>query len=155
ILVPAGVAIVALQFLRQQSMGKHRFVGWAYAALILVSIVDLWNQARHFPWLPDAWNPVESRADKFMENPNWREICQWAHDHTPAGTVFITPRSSNSFKWYSGRDEAATWKDMPQDARSLVEWYHRLDDLFGVHGLRNLTPKYGEQYAVVDKSNLL
>ncbi len=155
ILVPAGAAIVVLQFLLQQRVERRKLVRWSYLALVLVSVFDLWNQALHFAWLPKTWNPVTSRADKFMVNPDWRDACQWAADHTPPGTIFITPRGSNSFKWNSGRDEAATWKDMPQDARSLLDWYHRLDDLYGLHGLRDLSPKYGAQYALIDKSNLL
>ena len=112
--------------------------------LVLISVFDLWNQALHFSfWLPKSLNPVASRHDKFMVNPDWRDACQWAADHTPPGTIFITPRGSNSFKWYSGRDEAATWKDMPQDASHLLDWYRRLDDLYGLHGLHNLSPKYG------------
>jgi hypothetical protein len=155
ILAPAGVAVVALEFLSQQRATKKRYVCWMYAALITVSVFDFWTQALHFAWRPPAWTPVTSRADKFMVDADWRDVCRWANEHTPPGTIFITPKSSNSFKWYSGRDEAATWKDMPQDANSVLEWHRRLDDLYDFHGLRDLSAKYGAQYAIVDQDNLL
>ena len=37
----------------------------------------------------------------------------------------------------------------------MLDWYRRLDDLYGLHGLRDLSPKYGAQYALIEKSNLL
>ena len=61
ILVPAGGAIVVLQFLLQQRAEKRKLVRWSYTALVLISVFDLWNQALHFPWLPKTWNPVASR----------------------------------------------------------------------------------------------
>jgi hypothetical protein len=155
ILVPAGAAIVALQFLSAQSAAKRRGACWMYAALLFLSTFDLCVQARHFPWPRQSWNPVISRANKFMNEDDWRDVARWAADHTAPGTIFITPKSSNSFKWYSARDEVATWKDMPQDAQSVLQWYHRLDDVFTIHGLRDLSSKYGAQYAIVERSNLL
>jgi hypothetical protein len=98
---------------------------------------------------------VVSRADKFMVDADaWRSVCHWAAYSTPPGTIFITPKSSNSFKWYSGRDEVATWKDMPQDVRSLLDWYRRLNELYGDHGLRDLAAKHGAQYAIVELPTL-
>jgi len=39
---------------------------------------------------------------------------------------------SSTFKWYTGRSEVATSKDIPQDARSIVEWWHTLLDVYVV-----------------------
>src|SRR5262249_27397499 len=76
---------------------------------------------------------------------------------------------SSTFKGDSGPDEVATWKDMPQDSRSIIDWYQRLHDIFGAEGdnpeqpwresliglsadqLRALGTKYGAQYVIVQK----
>jgi hypothetical protein len=60
----------------------------------------------------------------------WRRACQWIADHTPPGVCFLTPMTSQTFKWYSGRSEVVNWKEMPQDARSIVQWH---DMLYAIH----------------------
>ena len=30
--------------------------------------------------------------------------------------------TAQTFKWYSGHSEVVNWKEMPQDARSIVHW---------------------------------
>ena len=42
---------------------------------------------------------------------------------------------SQSFKWHSGRGEAGTWKEIPQDARGIVEWRRRMDEFCSTRGL--------------------
>ena len=37
---------------------------------------------------------------------------------------------SRTFKWYAGRSEVVTCKDVPQDARSIVEWWRALHDVY-------------------------
>ena len=58
----------------------------------------------------------------------WRRACQWIADpaHTPADARFLTPMNAQTFKWYSGRSEVVNWKEIPQDARSIVRWWDRL-----------------------------
>lgn len=61
---------------------------------------------------------------------DWRDVCAWVKANTPQDALFLTPRPFATFKWYAERAEAATWKDVPQDAASLVEWRRRLDELY-------------------------
>lgn len=61
---------------------------------------------------------------------DWREVCSWIKTNTPHDALFLTPRPFATFKWYAERAEAATWKDVPQDAASLVEWRRRLNELY-------------------------
>ncbi len=168
ILVPCGVAIVGMQFLLNLFALRRILARWLLAALLVLSAYDLWNQVRHQPWLPEAWGRVNSRSDKFVVPDDWRDVCRWAAQNTPPGTVFITPRNSATFKWYAGRDEVATWKDMPQDAASVVEWCARMREIFGADQptvakpwrlslaeagasrLQELAGKYGAQYAIIE-----
>jgi hypothetical protein len=168
ILVPLGVTLVGLQFFCSLRDAGRNVAGWLLAGLLLLSGYDLWNQGRHLPWLPEAWGRVTSRSDRLMEYDDWRDVCKWVNNNTPPTAVFITPMNSNTFKWYTGRGEVTTWKDMPQDARGVVEWWKRINALFGTGSqnpdlrwrtslaelgqqhLHDLVEKYGAHYAIVE-----
>jgi len=60
----------------------------------------------------------------------WRDACAWIRENTERDALVLAPRSFHTFKWYAGRAEFANWKDVPQDAASLVEWKRRLDRLY-------------------------
>jgi hypothetical protein len=96
---------------------------------------------------------------------DWQRVCQWIEDETPSDAKFLTPREQQTFKWYAGRAEAVTWKDVPQDARGLIEWKKRMDDVHpreaahrqhGLAAFDDLTlvgraQKYGARYIVIDR----
>lgn len=64
--------------------------------------------------------------------PYWIDACRWIEAHTPHDSVVLAPRVYTTFKWHAERAEFANWKDVPQDARALVEWRSRLLELYGV-----------------------
>jgi hypothetical protein len=78
--------------------------------------------------------PRSERIDDAVTYDNWKAACRWIRDNLPEEAVVITPRSFTTFKWFAERAEYATWKDVPQDARSLAAWSERLNDLYGVDG---------------------
>jgi hypothetical protein len=47
----------------------------------------------------------------------------------PPNARFITPVMAQTFKWYAGRAEVANWKEIPQDAESIVAWWQRIKRL--------------------------
>lgn len=61
---------------------------------------------------------------------DWLTLCDWVRIATPEDEVFITPRQQQTFKWYAQRAEVVNWKDVPQDAQSLLQWKQRYDHLF-------------------------
>ena len=74
------------------------------------------------------------RADgpgKVWDYHDWRAACHWIDEHTPRDALFLTPRSSQTFKWYANRGEVVTWKDIPQNAGQLVEWWRRMAEVHG------------------------
>lgn len=91
----------------------------------------------------------------------WRDCCQWVRDNTPEGTRFLTPRTQQTFKFYAHRAEVANWKDIPQDAESIVQWHRRLRQIYppkvSANGLvrhsdrrlLRLTNRYDADYIVV------
>ena len=81
--------------------------------------------------------------------------------------LFLVPRNAQSFKWYAGRSDLVTWKDVPQNARDLIVWRDRLEDVYqpkddeggkrvavrslaslGTTRTRELAEKYGIDYVL-------
>jgi hypothetical protein len=178
VLVPLGTVLVGLQFLltvdRREAVAR-KSARWMLAGLIAISVYDLWNQLRHFPWLPESLGRVTPRGERFIgisdkqaAYDDWRDMCRWITENTPPDAVFITPVRSSTFKWFTGRGEIGTWKDMPQDATSILHWTERLDDIYGTgykdrdrrwhislsevgyDRLRELAAKYHAGYAIVE-----
>ncbi len=76
--------------------------------------------------------PRPPRADRLPDWLAWRKACEWvAHSGRIAPEArFLTPRQAQTFKWYARRGEVANWKEIPQDARSMVQWWQRIQDLY-------------------------
>ena len=47
-------------------------------------------------------------------------------DNTPDDSLFLTPTKQQTFKWYAQRAEVVNWKDVPQDAAGILQWYERV-----------------------------
>jgi hypothetical protein len=108
-------------------------------------------------WDVDASD--EQQRDSFQD---WVAVCAWAHTATPEDAVFLTPRHQQTFKWYADRAEVVNWKDVPQDATSLREWYGRFRDVFPTRlgtirvtiqyqQLRRFREEYGVDFMIVDR----
>jgi hypothetical protein len=96
-----------------------RWIGRAtLAAVVAWAAFGAANLTR--PRVPPADSP---EVDQYWA---WRRACQWIAGHTPHDARFLTPMTSQTFKWYSGRSEVVNWKEMPQDARSIVLWHEML-----------------------------
>lgn len=78
------------------------------------------------------WTPTVPKADYGrVVYWSWREACAWIADsgQIPPDARFLTPLMVHTFKWYAGRSEVANWKDVPQDAQSLLQWWERVRDI--------------------------
>ncbi len=116
--------------------------------------------------------PRQSRADKLRNYGDWVDVCRWVSDpeHTPPDARFLIPRTAFTFKWYAGRGEVVNWKETPQDAASLVDWWKRIRDIYatgnsppretfyisladaGAPKLQELAKKYEADYLVTQLS---
>jgi hypothetical protein len=107
--------------------------------------------------------PATARLEGFED---WRDACLWVRDKAPPDATFLIPRMGHSFKWYAWRADVANYKDVPQDAASVVEWKARCADVFprmeingketlasfpdqlGVERLSELARKYGATHVI-------
>ncbi len=110
--------------------------------------------------LAGAENLDKSQREAIFEA--WTAACRWARDNTPEEAVFLTPRHQQTFKWYAHRAEVVNWKDVPQDAPSLLAWRRRFERVFPrrlgrvrvtiqYRLLREFRRDYGAEYLLVDR----
>ncbi len=85
-------------------------------------------------------NRSDSREEQEAELRDWLAVCQFIREKTEPGELWLTPRNQQTFKWHTGRAEVAAWKDMPQDAASVVEWARRLNEVYPTDSDRKLQP---------------
>ena len=108
-----------------------------------------------------------SAKAKEMRHEDWLSACRWITNNTEPNDLFLTPRMNQTFKWHTGRPEVVSYKDIPQDAVGIVEWWLRMENLYryrlpdgrmkwrpgladqGQAYLEELGWKYGAKYALV------
>ncbi|MDA8744066.1 hypothetical protein N9N28_05485 [Rubripirellula amarantea] len=165
-IVPLGVSLLAFQTAYQP--GKFRrlaFAGFA-VAVILVTYSSI---ARMRTGVPPSVNErllgrvLHTDLDRQrIAYRDWLRVCQWAKASTPEDEVFLTPRHQQTFKWYAHRAEVVNWKDVPQDAASLLEWKRRFLEVYppewgtvrvsiNYRILRDFRDRYGVRFLIVDR----
>jgi len=169
-MLPAGASLALVAWLVDL---RERRPGWGQAALIVGVLIAggnlaLTNYQRRGDLRPGAdvqmlpaWPDDPARTRRTYDD--WRRTCQWIAEHTPPDACFITPRRQQTFKWYAERSEVCCWKDVPQDAAELVQWWQRQKDLYprrvvfgglAAHGeqkLHELAGTYNADYVVLDR----
>ena len=114
---------------------------------------------RSLPQYPDS-------EERFRQSQqNWVKVCEWVRENTAEDAVFLTPYQQQTFKWYALRIEVVSWKDIPQDANSIVQWQQRLKDIqepqqyselgllvYNDDQLTELAQKYGADYLVMPQA---
>ena len=114
---------------------------------------------RSLPQYPDS-------EERFRQSQqNWVKVCEWVRENTAEDAVFLTPYQQQTFKWYALRTEVVSWKDIPQDANSIVQWQQRLKDIqepqqyselgllvYNDDQLTELAQKYGADYLVMPQA---
>lgn len=186
-LVPMACSLTIFSLLYAWQRSRPAAVTWGLIvslSLSSVNIVELCveHSLRPLPgaWIqphptPDCrWRAWELRGDEGKEQlaesqrrfVEWKNLCRWIERNTPKNAKFITPRHQQTFKWYAGRAEVVTWKDIPQDAAGLVEWRKILNEVFPPDGYGNdpavnsdaelaeIANKHGASYLIIDRTRV-
>lgn len=164
VVVPLGVALLAAVWVGRLIEARERQGKWIAAVLGVLCVL-------HFGGFMIERPPgTLPRGDKRVRHPEWRQVCEWVAQSPliPRDAVFLTPLESQTFKWRARRAEVVTRKDIPQDARSIVEWWSRLQEIHatkscdpeyqwyrsltarGENALRRLGAKYGAEYLLTE-----
>jgi hypothetical protein len=138
------------------------------ALVVLVAVLHVGS------YIPDRLFPTAPRSYKGDCFDDWRAACQWvtASGKIPLHARFFVPRLAQTFKWYAGRSDVANWKDVPQDAKSLLEWRHRIQTIYmtdlpegprwydplalvGAKRLRELAAEYNADFIITERTDPL
>lgn len=129
IAVPWALALLWIRLLADLMRDSQRRAAVMLVVMLLTAGVPTFTQLRDYLRRPVA------AADAFASDvPAWLDVCDWIEQNTPTEALFLTPRGGSSFKWHAQRAELVTYKDVPQDAASLIEWRRRLYDAFKPNG---------------------
>jgi len=159
VMVPLGVALFSAAILYHWQTIRHPWFAVALSLAMLAGGLHLGQTM-----LRRARDPYPP-ADAGVANlDDWRAAGEWAATETPTEAVFLVPRMSQTFRWYSGRAEVACRKDVPQDAAGIVEWWRRMRYIYGqpeneslwygslaergAEALQQLGSEYGADYVV-------
>ena len=104
----------------------------------------------------------DSEAEQLRQFKDWVRVCDWIKTNSEPGSLWLTPRRQQSFKWRAGQAELACWKDAPQNAEAVVQWSERLADAYQFDSEKKLLPwtdeklwalhaKYGIRYVLLDR----
>jgi len=167
--VPMGVALEGTSFALGRLRWRPAVARWPVAIAILLAGVHLGAHLLRLPvaappraYLVYADRSPEERLDFYAD---WRDACSWIArpGNVPANDRFLTPMMSHTFKWYTGRAEVANWKEIPQDAVAIVEWWQRIEEVYvvgrrrpedesladlGAERLQELGARYEARYVV-------
>jgi hypothetical protein len=123
--ITLGVAQLVVRLIASQWRGRPN---WAALGLLCAVGLGSWH-------LVDV--TVRRRADerapadrKLADAADWRDACDWIVEHTPPDAVFLVPRQSQTFRWYTDRAEVVNQKDIPQNAAGIVEWWRRIGAIY-------------------------
>lgn len=75
----------------------------------------------------------------------WLDACHWCRDNTTNEKVFLVPRGCDSFKWEAQRAEAGSWKEIPQDASSIIAWNKKMKAFYANPGAEPGSDTYWNQ----------
>lgn len=73
--------------------------------------------------------PMDSKNPSFLPQQryqDWLAMCEWSRRQTSPEATFVMPYVDWAFHWHAARAQYVSYKNMPQDAKSLLEWNRRL-----------------------------
>lgn len=157
-MLPLGVALGTMHWIAGMSrIEPAASRGWLGVA-IGIGLLHLGGYVMDRPF---PTRPRSDRENKVPDYTAWRHVCNWVRRNSPRDALFLTPRAPQTFRWYSGRGEVVNWKDLPQDASTMLQWRERMRIVHGapsgsnpprkwLKSLNERTPdelrKLGEQY---------
>ena len=125
-LLPLGAAFAGISAAQRLRAVRP---GWGIGLMVLLGALSFWHIGeRATASFAAPWPPADA-PDKVSDPRAWRDACCWVREHTPHEALFLTPRLAHTFKWWASRAEVVNWKDIPQEASAIVEWWQRIRDV--------------------------
>ena len=126
-MVPTGLALFAIVRIRQP-MARV----WQTVIALLLGIAGLWFASQQYGFAARSmsmqqqyWRHTLPEMEQYRIDEDWLDVCNWIRDNTPSDCTVLTPVRQQTFKWYAERPDVVTWKDVPQNASAIVDWWER------------------------------
>lgn len=120
IAVPLAVSLSLGAMLQSMTSARSRFAVAIVTLSVAIPGLLLLNSSG------ERWAAVnETDTYEARHAYGWQDACKWAREHSSPKSLFLIPRRGYDFRWYAERPVFFTWKDVPQDAASLVIWWQR------------------------------
>ncbi len=133
VFVPLGCAIAMILGLSRLKQKYPAQAAWLMIGAILFVSASVIHQAWSFHATPIPAADRQGGVRNLRQLEQWRDICQWCDANLSEDSLVLTPLDHQTFRWYSNRSELVNWKDVPQDARGLVQWQKRRDQSAQLH----------------------
>lgn len=130
--VPLAASALWIRLLADLLAERNRMASAMLGVMLLTAGVPLGLGLVDF-----VQHPTSAADARLADADDWIAVCHWVRENTPEDALCLTPRGQSSFKWHAHRGEVVTYKDVPQNATSLVEWKRRLYDVFKIDGEAN------------------
>ena len=190
--VPLGLALLSVRWFVERKMRVALALVTAVAAFHAVDCVVLKlfsdppfaeRQVDGTAWRSAClWATGQGEGGRCFPGNRGRTSCETTATGSMSAAGFRTrstlrrtpdssfPAPAFTFKWYAGRGEVVNWKETPQDAASLVDWWKRIQDIYatgnpppqekyymsladaGAPKLQELAKKYEADYLVTQVS---
>ena len=142
IMLPLGVALLFIRYadgLCRSTVSSHRLRG-----VLLLGLVILASGMTLYSSLGKFSKPMRPRScSGASRGETWQELCRFARENTEKDALFVVPYTTRTFRWFARRGEVGVWKDIPQDAGGLCEWWERMQDQFYAFDISKPGQTYG------------
>jgi hypothetical protein len=166
-ILPVGLVLAIGSYYVEFRRGRPERAAWFVALSATATLIVLSNSVRLFARDPrpqalrqDARTTTDSVEESTKISRDWIEACDWIRRHTRPTDVFFTPLDQQTFKWYAQRGELVSWKDVPQNATDICQWWKRKRAAWARNSpstlcdLRVLAGEYGFQWVVLESTRV-
>ena len=126
VMLPAGIALSVMVRAAALLPERRLFSRSLVAVATLLLLVAPFHDAFLLHRVPAADRKISPLPEQWEQ---WKATCKFAREQTSPDAVFLTPKYSHTFKWYADRSEVANWKELPQDAPSVIVWWERIETI--------------------------
>ena len=150
-MLPIATALLAVHLISRLVAARR---SWGTAAVAVAMLACGWVLADVAMERRENMRARSEKPKRIVNVADWHDVCRWATENSEPGDVFLTPRSSQTFRWHTGRAEVVNQKDIPQDAESIVEWWNRLDEIHRYEGAKGRR-RWHKSLAEMDLDHLI
>lgn len=127
VLVPLGVALAVVRLGSLGALGRPAKALLVVGAVAIVAFHVVQTAAERRAAPAGRADTVKRVADVAA----WHDVCEWIRHNTPPDSVFLAPRSAQTFRWHAERAELVNWKDIPQADCDILAWWEQHGAIHG------------------------